>query len=123
MDLMSSIWQLLVQQVKAEQHGFPLKLSLYRLNSFQCIGGVLFTEDLISWHVPRRVTPLLDGHIRLVEMTMGINGQRLDKAQMAARGYSLSTTDFHIVVEIPVGSSDGYYKVGWFKKNKHGFGV
>ncbi|MEQ2172786.1 hypothetical protein GOODEAATRI_024959 [Goodea atripinnis] len=30
---------------------------------------------------------------------------------MAARGYSLSTTDFHIVVEIPIGSPDGYYKV------------
>uniref|UniRef100_A0A3Q2C9I4 Zona pellucida protein AX 1 n=1 Tax=Cyprinodon variegatus TaxID=28743 RepID=A0A3Q2C9I4_CYPVA len=85
-------------------------LNVFNLAAACPTGGVLFTEDLISWHVPRRVTPLLDGHIRLVEMTMGINGQRLDKAQMAARGYSLSTTDFHIVVEIPVGSSDGYYK-------------
>jgi len=58
------------------------------------------------------VTPLLDGSITVSEMHMGINGQRLDRSQMAARGYTLSTTDFHIVVEIPLGSPDGYYKVG-----------
>lgn len=43
---------------------------------------------------------------------MGINGQRLEKSQMAARGYTLSVRDFHIVIEIPMGSPDGYYKVG-----------
>ncbi|XP_019713395.1 zona pellucida protein AX 1 [Hippocampus comes] len=73
-------------------------------------GGVLFTEDVISWHVPRRVTPLQDGSVKILEMYMGINGQRLDRRQMAARGYALSATDFHIVVEIPVGSPDGYNK-------------
>uniref|UniRef100_A0A8C6MIR3 Uncharacterized LOC107377668 n=1 Tax=Nothobranchius furzeri TaxID=105023 RepID=A0A8C6MIR3_NOTFU len=73
-------------------------------------GGVLFTDEHIAWHVPRRVTPLLEGKSKMVEMYMGINGQRLDKAQMAARKYTLSTTDFHIVVEIPIGSPDGYYK-------------
>uniref|UniRef100_UPI0037E90789 uncharacterized protein n=1 Tax=Semicossyphus pulcher TaxID=241346 RepID=UPI0037E90789 len=73
-------------------------------------GGVLFTEDVISWHVPRRVTPLIDGGFKVIEMHMGINGQRLDKSQMATQGYTLSTTDFHIVIEIPVGSPDGYYK-------------
>ncbi|XP_077567649.1 zona pellucida protein AX 1 [Stigmatopora nigra] len=73
-------------------------------------GGVLFTEDMISWHVPRRVTPLLDGTVKILEMYMGINGQRLDRRQMATRGYTLSATDFHIVLEIPVGSPDGYNK-------------
>uniref|UniRef100_A0A3B5BAZ9 Zona pellucida sperm-binding protein 2-like n=1 Tax=Stegastes partitus TaxID=144197 RepID=A0A3B5BAZ9_9TELE len=48
--------------------------------------------------------------LQIVEMHMGINGKRLDKSQMAARGYTLSVTDFHIVTEIPVGSPDGYYK-------------
>ncbi|KAM4713133.1 zona pellucida protein AX 1 [Anableps anableps] len=97
-----------------------LKVSIYHeaqdgLNVFNLAaacptGGVLFTGELISWHIPRRVTPLLAGSIRIVEMNMGINGQRLDKAQMAARGYDLSTTDFHIIMEIPIGSPDGYYK-------------
>lgn len=75
-------------------------------------GGVIFSDEVISWHIPYRVTPLLDGNFKIMEMHMGINGQRLDKSQMAARGYRLSTTDFHIVLEIPVGSTDGYYKVG-----------
>ncbi|XP_024147461.1 uncharacterized protein zpax1 [Oryzias melastigma] len=73
-------------------------------------GGVLFTDEFISWHIPRRVTPLTEGKAKITELYMGINGQRLDKAQMATRGYSLSTTEFHIVVDIPVGSPDGYYK-------------
>lgn len=79
--------------------------------AFSLIGGVIFTEDVISWYVPRRVTPFMDGQFRIVEMHMGINGLRLDRSQMAARGYMLSSTDFHIVVEVPVGSPDGYYKV------------
>ncbi|XP_053301876.1 uncharacterized protein LOC128460657 [Pleuronectes platessa] len=73
-------------------------------------GGVLYTEGVISWYVPRRVTPLVDGNFKILEMFMGINGQRLDTSQMAARGYTLSTTEFHIIVEIPLGSPDGYYK-------------
>ncbi|KAJ4919649.1 hypothetical protein JOQ06_027834 [Pogonophryne albipinna] len=75
----------------------PQGLNVVNLAAACPKGGVLFTEDMISWHVPR-------------QLHMGINGQRLDRSQMAARGYTLSTTDFHIVVEIPVGSPDGYYK-------------
>ncbi|XP_039981513.1 uncharacterized protein LOC120789089 [Xiphias gladius] len=88
----------------------PYGLSVVNLAAACPTGGVLFTEDVISWHVPRRVTPLIDGSFKILEIHMGINGQRLDKSQMAARGYTLSVTDFHIVVEIPVGAPDGYYK-------------
>ncbi|TNN22102.1 hypothetical protein EYF80_067785 [Liparis tanakae] len=56
------------------------------------------------------MTPLVDGSFEIREMHMGINGRRLDGSQMAARGYTLSATDFHIVIEIPVGSPDGHYK-------------
>ncbi|XP_071396797.1 zona pellucida protein AX 1 [Centroberyx affinis] len=73
-------------------------------------GGVMFTEDVISWHIPRHITPLIDGRIKNLEMHMGINGQRLDESQMAAKRYRLSSTEFHIIIEIPVGSPDGYYK-------------
>lgn len=62
--------------------------------------------------MPYRITPLLDGTFKVVEMHMGINGQRLDKAQMSTWGYKLGTTEFHIIVEIPIGAPDGYYKVG-----------
>ncbi|XP_022621514.1 uncharacterized protein LOC111236890 [Seriola dumerili] len=88
----------------------PHGLSVENLAAACPTGGTLFTEDVISWHIPRRVTPLIDGSFKILEMHMGINGQRLDKSQMAARGYTLSATDFHIVIEIPVGSPDGYYK-------------
>ncbi|KAM8832949.1 uncharacterized protein AB9W97_003803 isoform 2-T2 [Spinachia spinachia] len=73
-------------------------------------GGVLFIDDLISWHIPRRLTPLVDGSFEVLELHMGINGKRLDRSQMATRGYTLSTTHHHIVIEIPVGSPDGHFK-------------
>ncbi|XP_074541831.1 zona pellucida protein AX 1 [Halichoeres trimaculatus] len=88
----------------------PHGLNVVNLAAACPTGGVLFTEDTISWHVPRRVTPLIDGSFKITEMHMGINGQRLDRSQMTTRGYTLTTTDFHIVTEIPVGSPDGYYK-------------
>lgn len=67
---------------------------------------------MISWHVPKRVTPLLDNSFKHVHVHMGINGERLGKSQMTARGYRLVTTDFHNIVEIPIGAPDGYFKVG-----------
>ncbi|XP_068433145.1 zona pellucida protein AX 1 [Clinocottus analis] len=88
----------------------PHGLSVVNLAAACPTGGVLFDNNVISWHVPRRVTPLVDGSFEILEMHMGINGKRLDRSQMAARGYTLSTTDFHIVIEIPVGSPDGHYK-------------
>ncbi|XP_020497136.2 uncharacterized protein zpax1 [Labrus bergylta] len=88
----------------------PNGLNVVNLAAACPTGGVLFTEDGISWHVPRRVTPLIDGAFKIIEMHMGINGQRLDKSQMAKLGYTLSTTDFHIIIVIPVGSPDGYFK-------------
>nr|XP_057912497.1 uncharacterized protein LOC131106949 [Doryrhamphus excisus] len=91
-------------------HKTPQGLTVENMAVACPTGGVLFTDDMISWHIPRRVTPLLDGSFKILEMHMGINGQRLDRPQMAARGYTLSTTDFHIVVEIPVGCPSGYNK-------------
>lgn len=58
------------------------------------------------------MTHLVDSSFKILEMHMGINGQKLDESQMTARGYTLSATEFHIVVELPVGAPDGYYKVG-----------
>lgn len=76
-------------------------------------GGVSFTEDLITWRLPRQITPLLSSaSSEIMEAYMGIEGQRLDKATMMARGYSLFATDSHFVINMPIGSPDGYYKVG-----------
>lgn len=42
---------------------------------------------------------------------MGVNGQRLEPTEMAARRYSLTVNDVYIIVEIPVGAVGGYFKV------------
>lgn len=44
---------------------------------------------------------------------MGINGRRLTPAEMAKHNYTMTFTDSHIVVELPIGSPDGNYKVGF----------
>ncbi|XP_037305480.2 uncharacterized protein LOC119195015 isoform X2 [Pungitius pungitius] len=88
----------------------PHGLNVMNLAAACPTGGVLFINNLISWHVPRRLTPLVDGSFEVLELHMGINGKRLDRSQMATRGYTLSTTHHHIVIEIPVGSPDGHFK-------------
>lgn len=46
---------------------------------------------------------------------MGINGQRINPAEMAARQYSVSVKDKYIIIEIPVGAVGGYFKVSGTK--------
>ncbi|XP_062406280.1 uncharacterized protein LOC134097420 [Sardina pilchardus] len=83
-------------------------------------GGVSFTEEMITWRLPRHITPLLSsGSSETLEAYMGIEGRRLDKASMVAKGYSLYATDSHIVIEMPIGSPDGYYKSRAHKRRYH----
>uniref|UniRef100_UPI0037E87E56 uncharacterized protein n=1 Tax=Semicossyphus pulcher TaxID=241346 RepID=UPI0037E87E56 len=74
-------------------------------------GSVSFTPNTISWFLPRHIDPLISsGQFQLLEVHMGVDGQRLDAAEMAARRYSLSVNDIHIIVEIPIGAAGGYFK-------------
>lgn len=45
---------------------------------------------------------------------MGIDGKQINSAQMTARGYILTIEDSNIVMKIPIGGPDGYYKVCFF---------
>nr|XP_046229753.1 uncharacterized protein LOC124050865 [Scatophagus argus] len=73
--------------------------------------SVFITPNAISWFLPRHIDPLISsGQFTLLEVHMGIDGQRLEPAEMAARRYSLSVNDVHIIVEIPVGAVGGYFK-------------
>ncbi|KAF7662027.1 hypothetical protein LDENG_00247630 [Lucifuga dentata] len=75
------------------------------------LGSVSFTPDTISWFLPRHIDPLISSNrFTLLEVHMGIDGRRLDAAEMAARRYSMSINDMHIVIEIPVGAVGGYFK-------------
>uniref|UniRef100_A0A8D3B8A3 ZP domain-containing protein n=1 Tax=Scophthalmus maximus TaxID=52904 RepID=A0A8D3B8A3_SCOMX len=72
-------------------------------------GSVSFTPNHITWYLPRHIDPLISsGQFKLLEVHMGIDGQRLDAGEMAARRYSLSATDMYVVVEIPIGAAGVY---------------
>uniref|UniRef100_A0A3P8TNN8 ZP domain-containing protein n=1 Tax=Amphiprion percula TaxID=161767 RepID=A0A3P8TNN8_AMPPE len=74
-------------------------------------GSVFFTADTITWYLPRRIDPLISfGQPKLLEVYMGIDGQRLDAAEIEARWYSLTVTDTYIISVIPIGAVGGYYK-------------
>ncbi|XP_056150118.1 uncharacterized protein LOC130124794 [Lampris incognitus] len=74
-------------------------------------GGVYFTPNMITWYMPTFIDPLISSKkFNLVEVHMGIDGRRLDAAQMASRQYSMSVGDIYITITIPVGAVGGYFK-------------
>ncbi|KAL2082671.1 hypothetical protein ACEWY4_022489 [Coilia grayii] len=74
-------------------------------------GGAHFTEETITWYVPRYIYPLLAlNTCETLEAYMGIDGQRLSEAQMTSRGYTMAVTNSHFLIQLPVGGSDGFYK-------------
>uniref|UniRef100_A0A3Q3B3F3 Uncharacterized LOC108233398 n=2 Tax=Kryptolebias marmoratus TaxID=37003 RepID=A0A3Q3B3F3_KRYMA len=74
-------------------------------------GSVFFTETTITWYLPRQPDPVItSGQFNLLAVHFGINGQRLNAAEMQAQQYTVSVNDFFIVTEIPIGAVGGYYK-------------
>lgn len=79
---------------------------------FLSIGSVSFTPNTITWFLPRHIDPSISsGQFKLLEVHMGVNGQRLEPAEMARRRYSLTVNDVYIITEIPIGADGGYFKV------------
>uniref|UniRef100_A0A3Q3RDE9 ZP domain-containing protein n=1 Tax=Monopterus albus TaxID=43700 RepID=A0A3Q3RDE9_MONAL len=75
-------------------------------------GSVSFTQNTITWYLPWHIDPLISsGQFKLLEVHMGVDGQRLDAAEMAARQYSMSVSGAYVIIEIPIGAVGGYYKV------------
>ncbi|XP_056620677.1 zona pellucida protein AX 2 [Triplophysa dalaica] len=74
------------------------------------INGAAVVGQLISWRVPLHITPLVSSGVEIFEVHMGVNGRRLSYEEMASRNYTMTFTDSHIVVEIPIGAPDGNYK-------------
>ncbi|XP_016353307.1 zona pellucida protein AX 1 isoform X1 [Sinocyclocheilus anshuiensis] len=73
-------------------------------------GGLSFTDEMITWNFPR-FNPLMSSReTNLLEMFMGIDGKQIESLQMAARGYVLTIVDDLIVMKMPLGGPDGYYK-------------
>ncbi len=74
-------------------------------------GGLSFTDEEITWNFPR-INPLMSSiETSLLGLFMGIDGKQIDSAQMTARGYILTIVEDQVVMKIPMGGPDGYYKV------------
>ncbi|XP_053301387.1 uncharacterized protein LOC128460294 [Pleuronectes platessa] len=74
-------------------------------------GSVHFTPNAITWFLPRHIDPLVTaGQFKLVEVHVGVDGERLDATEMAARRYSLSVNNIYVILEIPVGATGGFFK-------------
>ncbi|XP_016086099.1 zona pellucida protein AX 2 [Sinocyclocheilus grahami] len=74
------------------------------------INGASVVGQMIYWHVPLRITPLVSSEVEILEVHLGVNGRRFTPEEMGSHNYVMAITDSHIVVEIPIGAADGYYK-------------
>uniref|UniRef100_A0A3Q1IXC3 ZP domain-containing protein n=1 Tax=Anabas testudineus TaxID=64144 RepID=A0A3Q1IXC3_ANATE len=73
--------------------------------------NVSVSSNTIAWYLPWHIDPLISSkQFKLLEVHMGINGQRITTAEMAARQYSLIVSSTHIVIKIPIGAVGGYLK-------------
>nr|XP_057913633.1 uncharacterized protein LOC131107537 isoform X2 [Doryrhamphus excisus] len=74
-------------------------------------GSVYITEKLISWFLPTRIDPLISsGKFKHLEVHMGIDGKRLDAAEVSARRYNMTVDHMYIAVHIPIGAPGGFFK-------------
>ncbi|XP_058861811.1 uncharacterized protein LOC131702969 isoform X1 [Acipenser ruthenus] len=73
--------------------------------------GTAFTEQMITWNVPRVLPPLVPTpQITTLDVQMGVDGRKLDPATIHSRDYKLDVSPQLITVKIPVGAVGGYYK-------------
>ncbi|KAM9435624.1 zona pellucida protein AX 1 [Clarias gariepinus] len=74
-------------------------------------GGLHFTNQFIKWYMPQYTMPIImNPQHQILEMYMGINGKRLTPNEMKARGYTMMINEPHIIMSLPIGGPDGYYK-------------
>ncbi|KAF4099251.1 zona pellucida protein AX 2 [Onychostoma macrolepis] len=74
------------------------------------INGASVVGQMIYWQVPLHITPLVSLEVEILEVHVGINGRRLTPEEMESRNYAVTFKESHVVVEIPIGAADGYYK-------------
>ncbi|KAM6915037.1 zona pellucida sperm-binding protein 2-like [Xenentodon cancila] len=74
-------------------------------------GSVFFTSNMITWYLPRQMVPMISSqHFNLLEVHFGLNGQRLDPAEMQAHQYSVSVNENYVIAQIPFGAAGGYFR-------------
>ncbi|XP_021433655.2 uncharacterized protein LOC110500569 isoform X2 [Oncorhynchus mykiss] len=63
----------------------------------------------LVWQTPTLLSPLVSG-LESSNISMGVDGQLLDEANTAARGYSLDISDTTVQISIPFNAAGGYRK-------------
>ncbi|XP_029705182.1 uncharacterized protein isoform X2 [Takifugu rubripes] len=81
-------------------------------------GSVFFMRNSIRWLLPWYINPLISGQVQLLEVHVGINGSRLEPAEVAARQYSLTVGEVYVILDIPFGSVGGHFK-SFVRDNKY----
>ncbi|MBN3301223.1 ZP2 protein, partial [Amia calva] len=82
--------------------------------------GTSFTEDMITWTVPRVIDPLVTSQpFKSLDLALGVDGKKLDPETIRARDYRVDVNPDVITVQFPVGAAGGYYK-SYVKDNVYG---
>ncbi|XP_042308842.1 uncharacterized protein LOC121922947, partial [Sceloporus undulatus] len=76
------------------------------------IDGMTYTQETITWTIPKAISPLLAGvgTITELQVELGINLNKIPKQDIVRRGYLLDSDKNAIIVKIPIGAPDGSYK-------------
>ncbi|XP_058028879.1 uncharacterized protein LOC131193094 [Ahaetulla prasina] len=76
------------------------------------IDGITYTEETITWTIPKHIFPLLikAGTIKELHVEMGVDLYKLSTQDVKSRGYMLASNKDAIIVKIPIGALGGNYK-------------
>ncbi|XP_015678919.1 uncharacterized protein LOC107294188 [Protobothrops mucrosquamatus] len=76
------------------------------------IDGVTYTEETITWTIPKQVSPLLigAGTFKELHIEMGVDLYKLSTQDIKSRGYMLASNKEAIIVKIPIGALGGNFK-------------
>ncbi|XP_015212441.2 uncharacterized protein [Lepisosteus oculatus] len=84
------------------------------------IDGTMFTEELITWNIPRILPPLVPTTpIKDLDIVLGVNGDKLSPSTINDRNYTLDVGPNLIMATFPVGAIGGQYK-SHVKSNVYG---
>ncbi|XP_077185521.1 uncharacterized protein LOC143833509 [Paroedura picta] len=76
------------------------------------VDGVTYTNETITWTIPKGMSPLMVGvsSAKELRVEMGIDLSKLPAREIASRGYLLVSDDEAISMRIPIGALGGHYK-------------
>ncbi|XP_015272760.1 PREDICTED: uncharacterized protein LOC107115541, partial [Gekko japonicus] len=76
------------------------------------IDGVMYTDETITWTIPKDLSPLMVGvsNVKELRVEVGVDLSKLPAEEIAARGYLLASDKDAITLQIPIGAVGGTYK-------------